>query len=191
MVAVVSGDTAGYSTNGAGLITYTQAVVTAGSIGAVSTSGVTSIIYSNPAAFQAAGDYTTPAVSTQIAQAVVSASGAVTGTPWLAYSASSNLPPPATGGTCSIPYNVSAPAWDQQFSLTPTGAVTIVFPIADFATNRHWAVPFKLYCGAHQITWDTATIYSNSCTLSTNKINGLVITRFEGQTNAWVTGAPW
>jgi hypothetical protein len=35
MVAVVSGSTAGYSTNGAGLITYTQAVVTAAGIGAL------------------------------------------------------------------------------------------------------------------------------------------------------------
>ncbi len=56
--------------------------------GYVPTSGVTSIIYSNPAAFQAAGNYTTPATSTQIAQAVVSASGALTNIP----TAATNLP---------------------------------------------------------------------------------------------------
>lgn len=127
---------------------------------------------------------------TNVTAAAIVDAGAVTGTPWNVALASSNLLGIMVGPTCSIPYNVSAPALDQQFYLNATGAVTFIATVANWPTNR--AQVFVLdYLNANQTTWDSTTIYSNSAVISTNKINHLILSRGAGQTNFWVKGEAW
>jgi hypothetical protein len=114
-----------------------------------------------------------------------------TGTPWNVGAASSNLLSLVANGTCSIPYNASAPASDQQFYITATAAVTFVATIANWPTNRAQVFVLDLYSGANQVTWDAATMKTNAMTLSTNALNHMVWSRGVGHTN-WVgSGYAW
>jgi hypothetical protein len=127
----------------------------------------------------------------QVTAESVAGVGAVTGTPWTVGAASSNLLSLVANGTCSIPYNASAPASDQQFYLAATQAsVTFKATVDNWPTNRGWAIPVG-YFNANETKWDAATIYSNMATISTTKWNHLVFSRGYGQTNFTVTGAAW
>jgi hypothetical protein len=116
---------------------------------------------------------------TNVTAAAIVDAGAVTGTPWNVALASSNLLGCMVGPTCSIPYNVSAPASDQQFYLIPTNAPTIILPTGQ--TDRANALVLTLYT-TNQVTWDSGTIQTNDTSMySASATNICVFTKAWGR----------
>jgi hypothetical protein len=117
--------------------------------------------------------------------------GYTTGTPWTVGAASSNLLSLVANGTCSIPYNASAPASDQQFYIYLTTAITFTVTTADWPTNRAHSFVLDYYSVGSQIVWSASTMLTNLMASSNNCMNHSVWSKGVGHTNFVGAGYAW